>query len=195
MTDPLEQASRGRQRRTLLLLAAVFFVPIAASFILYYGVEWRPAAGTNHGELYSPPRPLPPSAAPLAQRKWSLVYVGDGACDDHCRSSLVFARQTRLSLNKDMTRINRVFLATGSCCDRAYLAEEHEGLEVFDAAADAELAAVVAALPAALPATEREYSLFIIDPLGNLVMRYDTREEPRGLLEDLKKLLKLSHIG
>lgn len=174
----------------LLLLAALFFVPVATSFILYYGLDWRPPGGTNHGELYTPARPLPEGAAPLTG-KWSLVYAGHGACDENCRRSLVFARQTRLSLNKDMMRMNRVFLATADCCDRGYLTSEHEGLEVVDAAADPALAAVVAALPA----TEREHSLFIVDPLGNLVMRYDTRMEPRGLLEDLKKLLKLSHIG
>ena len=180
-----------RQRRMLLLLVALFFVPIAASFILYYGVGWRPAGGTNHGELYSPARPLPASTAPLADKKWALVYAGDGACDEDCRRSLVFARQTRLSLNQEMTRVKRVFLATGNCCDRDYLDDEHAGLVVLDAGADPRLAAVVAALPA----TDRQHSLFIVDPLGNLVMRYDTRTDPRGLLDDLKKLLKLSHIG
>ena len=175
----------------LLLLVALFFVPLAASFILYYGMDWRPAGGTNHGELYSPARPLPQSAAPLADRKWTLVHVGDGACDENCRRSLVFARQTRLSLNKEMTRVSRLFLATGNCCDREYLDREHPGLVVLDAAADSSLAALLEALPA----TEREHSLYVVDPLGNLVMRYDTRTAPRGLLEDLKKLLKLSHIG
>ncbi len=175
----------------LLLLVALFFVPLATSFVLYYVVGWRPAGGTNHGELYSPARPLPQSAAPLAERKWTLVYAGEGACDENCRRSLVFARQTRLSLNQEMTRVSRLFLATGNCCDREYLDREHPGLVVLDAAADSGLAAVVAALPA----TEREHSLYVVDPLGNLVMRYDTRTEPRGLLEDLKKLLKLSHIG
>lgn len=175
----------------LLFLVALFFVPIAAAFILYYGVGWRPAGGTNHGELYSPARPLPASAAPLAEKQWSLVYAGDGACDENCRRSLVFARQTRLSLNQEMTRVARLFLATGNCCDGQYLDSEHPGLVVLDAAADPALAAVVAALPA----TEREHSLYIVDPLGNLVMRYDTREDPHGLLDDLKKLLKLSHIG
>jgi hypothetical protein len=47
----------------------------------------------------------------------------------------------------------------------------------------------------AFPRTDQARSLFITDPLGNLVMRYDTQDEPKGLLEDLKKLLRLSHIG
>ena len=45
------------------------------------------------------------------------------------------------------------------------------------------------------PAGEREHTLFIVDPLGNLMMSYDARQDPHGLLEDLKKLLRLSHIG
>ncbi len=45
------------------------------------------------------------------------------------------------------------------------------------------------------PTADRAHSLYIVDPLGNLVMRYDTRDTPKGLLDDLKKLLKLSHIG
>jgi hypothetical protein len=40
-----------------------------------------------------------------------------------------------------------------------------------------------------------KHTLFVVDPLGNLVMRYDVRKEPAGLLDDLRKLLKLSHIG
>jgi hypothetical protein len=45
------------------------------------------------------------------------------------------------------------------------------------------------------PSQQREHTLFVVDPLGNLMMSYDARQNPRGLLEDLKKLLRLSHIG
>ena len=53
--------------------------------------------------------------------------------------------------------------------------------------------AAIAIVPS--PLQDRANWLFIVDPLGNLVMRYDARDNPKGLLEDLKKLLKLSHIG
>jgi len=107
-----------------------------------------------------------------------------------CRRALVLGRQTRLSLNQEMTRVRRVMLATSDCCANDYLAKEHEGLAVVDASTGAG-----AALAGQFPAAEREHSLYVVDPLGNLVMRYDAREEPKGLLTDLKKLLKLSHIG
>ena len=52
-----------------------------------------------------------------------------------------------------------------------------------------------AELVARFPTADAPYSLYVVDPLGNLMMRFDTRGDPKGLLEDLKKLLKLSHIG
>jgi cytochrome oxidase Cu insertion factor (SCO1/SenC/PrrC family) len=128
--------------------------------------------------------------ADVFESKWALAYVGNGACDDTCRTTLHFMRQTRLALNNEMTRVARVFLATGSCCDREFLEREHPGLVVIDATGpEAE------DLVSAFPQTDQPWSLFVIDPRGNLVMRYDARNDPKGLLTDLKKLLKLSHIG
>ena len=178
------------QRRMLLLLIAMFFLPIIVSFVLYYATDWRPVGTSNHGVLFDPAVALPEAAEPL-RGKWSLLYVGDGACDENCRRSLVFARQTRLSLNQEMDRVNRVFLATAGCCDVPYLEGEHKGIKVFDVSEEAAREELLALIPP----EDREHSLYVVDPLGNLVMRYDTRENPRGLLTDLKKLLKLSHIG
>lgn len=186
-------ATAPRSRRTMLLLIALFLLPLAAAFILYYGFGWRPSGSTNHGELLQPLRQLPPGSEAL-QDKWALAYVADGACDADCREALVFARQTRLSLGKDLTRLNYALLATGNCCDLAYLDAEHMGIKVFDISEPQQRAALLAVLPT-LPPAELARSLFVIDPLGNVVLRYDVRQSPRGLLDDLKKLLKLSHIG
>jgi hypothetical protein len=184
-------------KRALIILSALFLVPLAASFILYYGIGWRPAGGTNHGELLQPIRQLPTDLEGLLKgggsqpRNWVLVYVGDGACDEDCKRALVFARQTRLSLNKEMSRVNWGLLATENCCDLEYLDREHKGAKVYAAGDDVGVQELMDLLPQA----DLRYSLFVIDPLGNIVMRYDVREPPRGLLDDMKKLLKLSHIG
>lgn len=193
-------ALRARNLRTLAALAGLFVLPLAIAFFTYYGTAWRPAGHVNHGTLISPARPLPAVALPQVslgaptatpwRGKWSLVYVGDGACDSACRQALYLMRQTRLALNTDMTRIARVFLVSGGCCAGEFLAREHAGLIVLDAStADGQV------LLREFPASERAHTLFIVDPLGNLMMRYDARENPRGLLEDLKKLLRLSQIG
>lgn len=130
------------------------------------------------------------SAQALFRTRWTLVYIGDGSCDADCRDALYFMRQTRLSLNNDMTRVRRVFLATGAAPDEASLAREHAGLIVVRIQGPA-----LTRLLAQFPAEDRRYCLYVVDPLGNLMMRYDDRRAPKGLLEDLKKLLQLSHIG
>jgi hypothetical protein len=177
-------------RRTLLLLLALFIAPLVAAFALYYGFGWRPSSQSIHGELISPARPMPEGAQKL-RGDWSLVYVGAGGCDADCRTALVFARQTRLSLGKEMTRLNRVMLVTENCCDVAYLKKEHDGIKVFDVSGEEDKAELMTVLPV----VDFRHTLFVVDPLGNLVMRYDVRESPAGLLDDLRKLLKLSHIG
>jgi hypothetical protein len=179
-----------RNRRTLYLLMLLFFGPLLVSFALYYGSSWRPAVQTQHGELYTPARPLPQAPKSL-QEEWSLVYVGDAACDEACRETLVFGRQVRLSLNQEMARVRRVLLSTAPVAgDNEYLATEHAGLVIEDVSDGS-----AATLLAQFAPEERANSLFVVDPRGNLVMRYDARQEPKGLLTDLKKLLKLSHIG
>jgi hypothetical protein len=188
---PESPSSPKPQRRTLYLLLVLFFTPLAASFVLYYGVDWRPAGGTNHGELITPPRQLPAVAAEL-EGKWALVHVGEGSCSEACRHSLHIARQTHVLLNKDMDRIDRVLLATSDCCDRASIEADYAGIRYVNATDPATRDAVLQALPSS---GDYAHDLFVVDPLRNVVLRFDTRENPKGLLEDLKKMFKLSHIG
>jgi hypothetical protein len=193
-----DTALRARNLRTLGFLAGLFLLPLAVAFYVYYGTSWRPAAHVNHGTLIAPVHPLPavalppvpPGAAVTAfHGQWTLVYIGSGACDDACRDSLYLMRQTRTALNTDMARVARVFLVTGQCCALGFLTREHPGLVLIDASG-----AAAAPLLQQFPA-QRERTLFVVDPLGNLMMSYDAKSNPRGLLEDLQKLLRLSQIG
>jgi hypothetical protein len=197
----MENDLRARNLRMLAVLAGLFFLPLAVAFWVYYGTDWRPTKRVNHGELIIPARPLPSWHATAAfdsqtvppalfHHNWSLVYIGDGQCGDECRHSLYVMRQTRLSLNNEMTRVDRVFLASSGCCAGDFLTREHPGLLVLNAT-DASANALLQTFPSG----DREQSLFVVDPLGNLMMRFDLRQNPKGLLEDLKKLLSLSHIG
>jgi hypothetical protein len=182
------RALRARNLALLGTLAALFLLPLALAFFTYYGTSWRPAGSVSHGVLITPARALP--TASVFRGHWSLVYVGDGACNPECQQALTVMRQTRLGLNTDMARVARVFLATGQCCARDYLAAQHPGLQVLNATD-----AAFAALPREFPGEQRDHCVYIVDPLGNLMMSYDARQNPHGLLEDLKKLLRLSHIG
>jgi hypothetical protein len=207
MNGPVNDTPPRRGQRQLVLLAALFFVPLAVAFWLYYGpTSWRPVGGTNKGDLVDPAVPLPAVAlatpdgtrtgTDFLQGKWTIAYLGDGACDERCREALYLSRQSRIALNKDMDRVQRVFLATGNCCDSAFLAAEHPDLAVAVLGNDADSQALLAKIPplgGVPPAAAGR--LYVIDPLGNLVLSYSAAAPDKALLTDVKKLLRLSHIG
>jgi cytochrome oxidase Cu insertion factor (SCO1/SenC/PrrC family) len=205
MNKPDPTAVR-RGRLQALLLAALFFIPLSLAFWLYYGPGgWRPAGGTNQGELIDPARPLPQVELPLAggspvdgeflRGRWSTVYIGDGACDARCRQALYLTRQSRIALNNDADRVRRVFLVTGNCCDHDLLEREHPDL-VVALLGSKDGASLLARFPAYGdgPVTTAG-RIYLVDPLGNLLMSYPATAPDKALLTDLRKLLRLSHIG
>jgi len=200
-----EAAQPRRSRMQLWLLAGVFFAPLAVSFLLYYGSAWRPSGMTNNGRLIDPPRPLPElvletadgagTTADLLRRRWSLVYLADGGCDTRCRETLVTMRQVRLALGEDMDRVQRILLYSGSPGDREYFASQHPGLiaVAVDGSGGRDLQAVFHAVDAAGSSVSDR--IYVVDPLGNLMMSHSASGAGKGLLADLERLLKLSHIG
>ncbi|MCM2312955.1 MAG: hypothetical protein NDI84_16300 [Steroidobacteraceae bacterium] len=195
-----------RGRRQLLLLAALFFVPLAVAFWMYYGpTGWRPAGDASKGDLIDPARPLAEIALAtpdgtqtrpgFLRGKWSIVYIGDGLCDDRCRKALYLTRQSRIALNKDMDRVQRVFLVTDRCCDRGFLTAEHPDL-VVARVDDAASAVLLEPFPTfgGIPLADAG-RIYLVDPLGNLMMSYAPTAPDKALLTDVKKLLRLSHIG
>jgi cytochrome oxidase Cu insertion factor (SCO1/SenC/PrrC family) len=205
MTTSSPEANPTRSRSQLWLLIGIFFVPLAIAFVMYYGFDWRPAGQTNKGDLISPARPLQtttllsPQDQPLEEtlfkEKWTLVYIGNGQCDARCHEALTLMRQTRLALNDDASRVRRVFLASTDCCNVEYLDAEHPGL-ITARADEASDRALLDTFPRydAQP-VESAGRIYIVDPLGNLMMSYAADAPQKALLEDLRKLLRLSHIG
>jgi hypothetical protein len=199
MTE-FSSAERARGRRKVLLIAAVFFLPVAGSFALYYGGFWRPGDSSARGELIQPTRTLeitglrnadgsPAGDQPLKD-KWSIVYIGDGGCDEACKTALTYGRQSWIALGKDADRVRRVFLSIANCCNDSWLGIEQPGIVAIDASSP-EAAKLLQQFPG-----EHAKSLYVVDPLGNLVLRHDADHVVnKALLTDLKKLLKLSHIG
>ncbi len=199
----ISPAAQRRSRFGLIGLAALFLVPLALSFFLYFGTSWRPTGGTQHGELIQPPRPLPAVALTPAsggparpdglRGAWHLVFLAPADCGEACRDSLVMTRQVRLALDKDMTRVRRVYLYPGDSSPAPELAAEQPDLLLASLAGE-EGARLAAVFPGdAAPVGPGQW--FLVDPLGNLMMAYPTDVPPKGLLKDLERLLKLSHIG
>ena len=152
----------------------------------------------NKGELVQPVRPLPLAALPLVgggvtdtqvlRRKWTMLYVQRGPCDDDCLRHLYDTRQVRTALDREMNRVQRMFIADENCCDLQKLRDLHPDLIIVRAGQPVE--PLLALLPA--PNSDRTY---LVDPLGNLMMFYAPDSKPKGLLADMKRLLQLSQIG
>lgn len=204
-TLPVERlpvSARWRQRLILVFIVACFAVPLAAAWLLVG--RWQPDGSVQHGELLNPARPIPtlrfdsPAGQPLdgmaLRGHWVLIYVGSAtACDERCRTALYDMRQVRLALGKDMGRVKTVLLQEGSPEPdlRRWLADEHAAM-IVGAADAASRTALTAAF--AQPGAAGDW-IYLLDPLGNLLMRYPVTVEPRGMLKDLQRLLRLSKIG
>jgi len=173
-------AMQRRARLTLLALALVCTLPVAASYLTYY--FWPPEGQVNYGELIEP-TPLPPAlaaAAPAVEGRWTLVYASRGACDASCQRALYYMRQVRTAQAEQMGRVERLWLRDGS---EPLAPAGQDGLLV---------AAVDAAALAALPATAQ---IMLMDPLGNLMMRFPAEPDPKRMIRDLNRLLKYSRLG
>jgi hypothetical protein len=193
-----------RQRRILIGLALLFFAPLGLSFYLYYGRNWHPGGRVNAGELIAPPRPLPSLALPLLglgagettpqflKGKWTLLYVQHGRCDDECRRHLYDTRQVRLALDREMNRVQRIFIGDSDCCNLQELEAAHPDL-IFIRASPAD-EPLLDLLPTGEGAVN-SHRVYLIDPLGNVMMFYASGVKSKGMLEDMKRLLRLSSIG
>ena len=186
-------------RLKLLALILAFFGPLFAAMLLYLNPQWFPLpASTSHGELITPARPLAAFAAvsrdgrtlseDLLTGKWTLLYWSDADCDLECEAGLFKMRQVRLSLAKDVERAQTVYLSAGEAgSGLASLLDRHPSLVTARLKPGNAFAEQIHAYP-------RKH-VYVIDPLGNLVMRYPGTATSRGMLKDLKKLLRVSRIG
>lgn len=181
-------------RAKLVLLAGVFAIPIAASLFTY--LYLRPPATANYGELLLPPATI--TAQPFEnadggrfgftqlEGRWIFVVSDSGDCPMACAQKLVTLRQVRLALGRDAARVARVFVVDDRKRPAPGALKDFEGT-------------VVALTPAgmSLPpgaATDRAH-IYLVDPRGNVMMRWPAKGEGKGILGDLKRLLKASQIG
>jgi len=200
-------------RAQMLLIASVFFGPLAVATWMYYSGAFLPEGRTNHGALLEPIVNVVvevPSSAVGKQGDgyWVLIYANDGECTEVCRQALYTLRQSQKMLGKEMDRLKRVFLHGVSSPDTVFLADEHAGLTVLR---DDDLSALLnnkkpatlslrdddlsALLNNKKPATLSSGGYFLMDPLGNLVMYFEPETDPSDMVGDIKRLLNLSRIG
>lgn len=175
-------------------MVAIVALPPLVAYMLY--LNWRPESRMNYGELIKPvplAEAVPasdPAMLELAKLrgKWVLLTIDGGGCDDYCRSKLYIVRQLRLTQGQDLERIERAWLVDDTSASDPALLEEYRGT--------VRVAAHNSVLLTALPVASRlRDHIYLIDPLGNVMLRYPRDPDPNKMKKDLNRLLRASRIG
>lgn len=194
-----QRSARDRSGRLKMLgVLLVCALPVIASYFTYYVV--RPEGRRNFGELLTPQRPTPPlktqtlAGQPVdlqsLKGQWLLLSVAGGACGPSCEQRLYFQRQLRESLGREKDRLDRVWLVTDQAPVDARLSPALAAFTALRAPADG----VASWLP---PETSQrvEDHLYLVDPMGNLMMRFPANMDAAGAAKakrDLERLLRAS---
>ena len=182
----------------MIAVLLVCAAPVIASYVTYYVI--RPEGRRNYGELVTPQRPLPAVATTdlngktsdltALKNQWLLISVAGGACDAACQQRLYFQRQLRESLGKEKGRLERVWLVLDAAEIDTRLRPALTEATVLRTPANA----VLQWLPPAADQRAEDH-LYVVDPLGNLMMRFPANMDAAGAAKakrDLDRLLRAS---
>lgn len=181
-----------RSRLYLLGLVLAFAGPLVASVVLYHNPQLRgDIGGNNHGSLILPPQPLGRDLFRLPDQppRWTLLYHARAAvCSLDCEATLFMMRQVHKSLGSKRNRAQVLVLLEHS--------ELHENyVQVLKHFRPDQVRVSPETLDLRALDDQPGDTLFIVDPLGNLLMYYGNQATSKGILADLKRLLAASRIG
>jgi len=186
----------ARNNRTkFIALILLMLSPVVASVILH-NIKFRPDSTVNYGELLEV-KAIHGQAHEIENNtifrerqlhgKWSFVMIDSGNCEEYCQKKLYQMRQVRLAQNTEKDRINRIWFIDDQIVPNQEIKKEFEGT-VLLTVNDSEF---LDQFPAV---SSKKDHIYVIDPMGNLMMRYPRDANPSKMANDIKLLLKLSHL-
>jgi hypothetical protein len=179
----------------MLAIAALCIAPFIAAWIAYF--FWQPQGGGNYGDLIAARPLIDPPLHHLDRRafklselrgKWVLLQLDQAECAAACQEKLYDMRQVRLAQGREMERVERVWLILDEAPLETMLMREYDGTRMLRAAGSPLLAEFAAT------GDVRDH-VYVIDPLGNLMLRFPKGADPARMNKDLVRLLKVSRIG
>jgi cytochrome oxidase Cu insertion factor (SCO1/SenC/PrrC family) len=196
--------ARNRARLAFIGLLLLFLVPIVAAIVMHsIGGGVGTSSTVNRGELVKPVVPVGEHVLLTEQGealpadyfvgKWTMVYMDSGQCNEACQANLYTIRQSRLALGGEKERVQRLMVLTDGKVSAGLkeLLKEHAGMDVVSAQSLTTFRQVFSKDGTG----DTTGHIYIVDPLGNLMMRYPLNMEPKGLIKDMERLLKYSRIG
>jgi cytochrome oxidase Cu insertion factor (SCO1/SenC/PrrC family) len=178
-----------------LAIAALCLAPFVAALIAYY--HWQPRGGMNYGELIEPHPLSDPPLRRVDQRafrlsglrgKWILLQLDRADCAAACQAKLYDMRQVRLAQGRELERVELVWLILDEAPLETLLIREYDGTHMLRAAGSQ----LLAEFPPPGGALDH---IYLIDPHGNLMLRFPKNADPRKMNKDLARLLQASRIG
>ncbi|MGY4814381.1 hypothetical protein ACVNP3_00330 [Pseudomonas chlororaphis subsp. piscium] len=188
ITEAQAPHNRRRGRWQLLLIVAMVIGPMILATGMYKLQFWVPESRSYHGELIGNGQSRADIGVQADETRWQILVTAPKDCAVDCQQLVYLARQIQISLGRDASRASHA-LAAAQPLDTDYQAKlqrEYPQLQRY---------------PLDLPTFTKGAGdqgaplLWIVDPHGNLVLRYDARVKGKDLLNDLRHLLKLSNIG
>jgi len=173
----------------ILLIGGIAAFPLIGSYVLY--LFWEPRNFVNYGELFGPVRieaDKAPAGFEPVRGKWAFLMVDSGGCDAYCQRKLYIMRQVRLTQGEDMQRVERVWLLDDVRTPAPELLADYKGTQVLAPGASGLLERLA-------PEGKARDHIYLVDPLGNVMMRYPRDPDPSLIKKDLKRLLKASRVG
>ena len=187
-SEPRPPLNRRKGRWQLILVLLVAIGPIILATSMYKFKFWVPENRSFHGELIGNGQSRADLGVQADESRWQLLVSAPQACEAQCQHLVYLARQIQIGLGRDASRASHA-LAAAQPLDAGYsarLAREYPQLQRY---------------PLELPRYQKTApgieapQLWIVDPHGNLVLRYGVDVNGKDLLKDLRQLLKLSNIG
>lgn len=206
------EQKKHRSKTPLIIILLMSLAPLVAALIVYFIPELRPEGSAAYGELVQPQRPMPNAKdLPLTtldgkpfdlgslKGKWIMMAADGAACPEACARKLYIIRNTHASQGKHVERLARVWFIT----DDAPVPEKV--LEAYKGAVMVRVNPVVlqqfllgGAAGSVTPEQARQglsTPIWVIDPLGNLMLQYPAVADPEMFRKDIRKLIKSSRIG
>lgn len=200
--EQLAEAKNQKRGRWILILLILFFAVPVMAVMLMHDYDWQPKSGSSRGELITPVRLLQMPSQLLDahgqaikrevwRNKWSMVYIADD-CNEVCRQQLHHMRQLHVSFAKDIDRVQRVFLTASA--NVSEMQNTYPDLIIINQPLEA-LVSLTRQFEIAGEQATKETRIYLVDPLGNLMMSYPDTLSPADIRKDLERLLRYSWAG
>lgn len=197
-----------KNKRTMVILFTMFLTPIILAVFIFNNDPSGRYATKNRGNLVTPAIELKnfnlefvDTKAPYKlveqEHQWLMVFIGAGECDVNCKRQLVVMRQTRLAQGGEFTRVNRLYVMQDSQTDQFMkeVEEYHPGMDIVTGSKQ-QLENITSQFTLSdKVVVGKSNRIYIVDPIGNLMMYYELDANASDIAKDLTRLLKVSQMG